>query len=80
MLTELGFDAEAKTKITIKTLGESEAVELPIDDKTTIGNLVAKLREAGLNASFDTTHGRFLSARRIVEKTMHLPLPNPMKR
>ena len=59
LLTELGFDAEAKTKITIKTLGESEAVELPIDDKTTIGNLVAKLREAGLNASFDTTHGRF---------------------
>ena len=59
LLTELGFDAEAKTKITIKTLGESEAVELTIDDKTTIGNLVAKLREAGLNASFDTTHGRF---------------------
>lgn len=59
LLTELGFDAEAKTKITIKTLGESEAVELPIDDKTTIGNLVAKLRKAGLNASFDTTHGRF---------------------
>ncbi|HWT26934.1 MAG TPA: flagellar filament capping protein FliD, partial [Mobilitalea sp.] len=32
---------------------------LNIDDKTTVGDLVNKLKEAGLNASYDTTQKRF---------------------
>ena len=56
-LVDLGFDASEGTTIQIKN-GEKQ-VNLDIREKTTVGNLIASLQSAGLNASYDTTQKRF---------------------
>jgi len=45
-------------EITIQS-GSGEPVKLTVGAETTISDFVGKLKEAGLNASFDSTNGRF---------------------
>lgn len=59
-LTELGIDAGST--IALKVKGQDK--EITIDDAMTMGDLVAKLKEAGVNANFDEGNGRlFISAK-----------------
>ena len=62
-----GYDGETKLvdagmtegqTITIKS-GNGDPIELTVGAETTISDFVSKLKEAGLNASFDKTNGRF---------------------
>jgi flagellar hook-associated protein 2 len=55
-LTSLGYTAGTDT-ISVKV--GSTTTTLKIDDKTTVSSFVSKLKNAGLNASFDTTQKRF---------------------
>ena len=57
-LVDLGFDASEGTSIHIKPTGK-KGVSLDIRETTTIGELINSLREAGLNANYDTTQKRF---------------------
>lgn len=56
-LTDLGFKSEEGTTITINT-GSKEA-SLEIGSSTTINDFINKLKNAGLNANYDTVQKRF---------------------
>ncbi|MBR3580099.1 MAG: flagellar filament capping protein FliD [Lachnospiraceae bacterium] len=56
LLTDTGM-TEGQT-ITIKS-GSGDPIELTVGPETKISDFVDKLKEAGLNASFDKTNGRF---------------------
>ena len=61
LLTDTGM-TEGQT-ITIKTGKELDNVtSITIDSETTIGDLVDRLKDAGLNANFDEASGRFYIA------------------
>ncbi len=61
-LIDLGFDGDANAAIRVEVNGKTPH-DIYIDDETTIGDFIAGLREAGLNASFDTTYHRiFISS------------------
>lgn len=61
-LVDLGFDGEANAAIRVAVNGKTPH-DIYIDDETTIGDFIAGLKEAGLNASFDTTYHRiFISS------------------
>ena len=51
--------ADFKTGTQIKIATGDKTVFLEVDDKTTIGDFVGKLSDAGLNASFDEKQQRF---------------------
>ena len=60
-LKELGYDG-ADTSISV-TIGSSKK-DIDVSGSTTIDDLVSKLKDAGLNASFDDKNGRiFVSAK-----------------
>lgn len=61
LLADTGM--EIGQTITIRT-GKNldNVVEYTIDDESTIGDMVNKLKDAGLNANFDTASGRFYIA------------------
>lgn len=54
---DLGFDTSGSSAIEI-TSGDTK-VNLYVDQDTTIGDFVQKLKDAGLNASFDEKQSRF---------------------
>ena len=54
-----GFEAGTGTVLNIKTKGSDTPVTLEIGEDTTISDVLAKLKEAGLNANFDETQQRF---------------------
>ncbi|TAH69451.1 MAG: hypothetical protein EWM47_07065 [Anaerolineaceae bacterium] len=56
-LVDLGFKSDEGTTIHIKTA--SNEINLDIRENTTIGELVNSLRNAGLNANYDTVQKRF---------------------
>ena len=56
-LVDLGFDASEGTSIHIKN-GDKQ-VDLDIRANTTVGDFVNSLKNAGLNASYDTVQKRF---------------------
>jgi flagellar hook-associated protein 2 len=61
MLKELGYDG-ADTSISV-TIGSSKK-DIDVSGSTTVDDLVSKLKDAGLNASFDDKNGRiFVSAK-----------------
>lgn len=61
-LVDLGFSAEGDAAIRVQINGK-KAKDIVIDDETTISDFVAGLKEAGLNASFDSTYHRiFISS------------------
>lgn len=69
-LKDLGFAGNsAKFKLTIGS--ETKELEFKADAK--ISDLVSSLKDAGLNASFDATNGRFSSVPR--NPAQHLTLP-----
>lgn len=60
-LKELGYDG-ADTSISV-TIGSSKK-DIDVSGSTTVDDLVSKLKDAGLNASFDDKNGRiFVSAK-----------------
>lgn len=60
-LKELGYDG-ADTSISV-TIGSSKK-DIDVSSSTTVDDLVSKLKDAGLNASFDDKNGRiFVSAK-----------------
>lgn len=56
-LADLGFDTSGSSAIEIKS-GDKK-VNLYVDQDTTVGDFVQKLKDAGLNASFDEKQSRF---------------------
>lgn len=58
-LTEAGMAAGTVIKITSGTGSKAKEQLLEVTDSTTINDLVNKMKEAGLNASFDEAQGRF---------------------
>lgn len=59
-LSSLGLsDGTTYTGTQIKIVGDKEVTMDIVRDKTTVGDFVAALQSAGLNASFDTTQQRF---------------------
>jgi flagellar hook-associated protein 2 len=56
-LTDLGFDAAEGTTVTIGVGGKETTLD--IGSSTTVNDFVSALKNAGLNASFDTTQKRF---------------------
>ena len=56
-LTDLGFSASEGTTIHIKANGKE--VNLDVRKNTTVGDLIASMRNAGLNASYDEAQKRF---------------------
>lgn len=56
-LADLGFDTSGSSAIEI-TSGDTK-VNLYVDQDTTVGDFVQKLKDAGLNASFDEKQSRF---------------------
>lgn len=56
-LVDLGFDAAEGTTIHIKTA--KNQVDLDIRENTTVGEFVNSLRDAGLNANYDSNQKRF---------------------
>lgn len=58
-LTEAGMEKGTVIKITSGTGNEAKTQLLEVTDSTTINDLVAKMKDAGLNASFDENQGRF---------------------
>lgn len=53
--TSIGFVSGDKIKVTAGT----KETDIAIDDKTTVSDLLTKLSSAGVNASYDSTQGRF---------------------
>lgn len=61
-LVDLGFNASEGTTIKITTADKS--VNLDVRANTTLGDFINALRNAGLNANYDTTHKRlFISSK-----------------
>jgi flagellar hook-associated protein 2 len=61
-LTDLGLTAGTANKITITNNGSTKSFEIKAD--STINDLVASMKDAGINASFDTSQRRlFLSSK-----------------
>ncbi|MBH1942467.1 flagellar filament capping protein FliD [Mobilitalea sibirica] len=56
-LTDLGFNASEGTTITVET--DNKTVNLDIGSSTTINDVIKTLKDAGLNASYDTSQNRF---------------------
>ncbi len=56
-LGDLGFDTTGSAAIEIKS-GDKQ-INLYVDEDTTVGDFVQKLKDAGLNASFDEKQSRF---------------------
>ncbi|RDU21899.1 flagellar filament capping protein FliD [Anaerosacchariphilus polymeriproducens] len=56
-LSELGIATDTSFDITIGSSGTPKNISIGAD--TTIGDVVSKLKTAGVNASFDTTNQRF---------------------
>jgi flagellar hook-associated protein 2 len=56
-LMDLGFDAAEGTTVTIGVGGKNTTLD--IGTSTTVNDFVSALKNAGLNASFDTTQKRF---------------------
>lgn len=56
-LADLGFDTSGSSVIEIKA-GDKKA-NLYVDQDTTVGDFVQKMKDAGLNASFDEKQSRF---------------------
>ncbi|MBO7402181.1 MAG: flagellar filament capping protein FliD, partial [Lachnospiraceae bacterium] len=60
-LDELGFDTSQAIQIKV---GDGKAVSVEVDGDTTINAFVQKLKDAGINANFDSTYKRiFLSSK-----------------
>lgn len=60
-LSDLGFNTDGTSVINISS-GDSD-IQLAIDEDTTVYSFISACKEAGLNASFDSTHGRmFISS------------------
>ena len=55
-LSALGYE-ESNGKITVEVGGQKKDINITKD--TTIREVVDQLKEAGVNASFDETNGRF---------------------
>ncbi len=56
-LTDLGFDIKDRSTIIISS-GDKK-VEMEVDKDATIYEFISKCSDAGVNASYDTTHKRF---------------------
>ncbi len=62
LLSDLGFATDGSAVVTFQKEGE-DAVSLTIDEDTTLYDFLASAKEAGLNASYDTTNHRiFISS------------------
>jgi flagellar hook-associated protein 2 len=63
-LKELGMVSSATGSLVIKIQNGDTKRDFVVDDKTTLGNFIDALKEAGLNANFDTTQKRlFISSK-----------------
>ncbi|MCH5267640.1 MAG: flagellar filament capping protein FliD [Lachnospiraceae bacterium] len=56
-LSDLGMVADGSSQIIVST--GNKTVSLNVDKYTTVGDFVSSLQNAGLNASFDASQGRF---------------------
>ncbi len=62
-LSDLGFSTDGSSVIRIKMNGADQTTELSVDKYTTVADFISTCKDAGLNASFDTTYKRiFLSS------------------
>ncbi len=63
LLSDLGFSTDGSAVITFKKEGE-DAVSLTVDSDTTVYDFITAAKDAGLNASYDTSNYRlFISSK-----------------
>jgi flagellar hook-associated protein 2 len=60
MMSELGFGGSANIRIEMKDSdGKDASTNIKVESTETVSDVLTKLQDAGLNASFDSTNGRF---------------------
>lgn len=57
-LSDLGFKGAGSIEVKVKQNGTETAKQISVDESMTINQFVTKLKETGLNASFDVTNQR----------------------